>query len=306
MNHFLAYALETATNIENEQIEEKVSEVTRIFEKIKDFIFDKGLSILMMILFALLVLFVGKKVKKVIIKIIKRAFERSSVDASVAHFLVKLCDVLFTLVIVIAVVDIIGVDTSSLVALIGSAGLAVGLALQGSLANFAGGVLILIMKPFKLGDYIISGGEEGTVVGIDVFYTKLRTGDNRTIVIPNGTISNASIENVTSREFRRVDLLVPVEYSADISKIRGILLDIADKNELVVKDTPEHAPIVFVSAFEASDIAIGFRCWAETDNYWNAKWSLQEEIKNTFDKEGISIPFNQLDVNIKTENILDK
>lgn len=306
MNQFLSYVLEATVDIENEQIEETVNEVTGVFDEIKDFIVDRGLSILMMIVFALLVLFIGKKIKKVLIKIIKRAFERSTVDPSVAHFLVKMCDVLFTLVLVIVVVDIMGVDTSSLVALIGSAGLAVGLALQGSLANFAGGVLILIMKPFKIGDYIISSGEEGTVVGIDVFYTKLRTGDNRTIVIPNGTISNASIENVTSREFRRVDLLVPVEYSADISKIRGILLDIADKNELVLKDTPEHMPVVFVDTFEASDIAIGFRCWAETDNYWNAKWSLQEEIKNTFDKEGISIPFNQLDVNIKTENILDK
>ena len=305
MFSFLAYAMETSINVENEQIEEKVNEVTTIFDKVKDFIVERGLSILMMLIFALLVLFVGKKVKKILIKIIKRGFEKSSVDPSVAHFSVKLFDVLFTLILIIAVVDIIGVDTSSLVALIGSAGLAVGLALQGSLANFAGGVLILIMKPFKIGDYIISGGVEGNVVGIDVFYTKLRTGDNRTIVIPNGTLSNASIENVTSREFRRVDLIVPVEYSADISKIRGILLDIADKNELVVKDTAEHAPIVFVSEFEASDIAIGFRCWAETGNYWNAKWSLQEEIKNTFDKEGISIPFNQLDINIKTENKID-
>lgn len=283
-------------------VQNTVNEVNSVFNTIKEFILERGLSIVTMLLFAILIYVVGKKIKKILTNIIKRALERSSMEASVTHFLVKMCDVLFNLILIIIVVDFLGIDTTSLVAVVGSAGLAAGLALQGSLANFAGGVLILIMKPFKLGDYIITSGVEGTVTGIDIFYTRLTTIDNRSVVIPNGSLSSTNIENVTALPYRRIDLLVPVEYSANLKEIKEILMKIAMDNENVLKDTQEHMPMVFVNEFEASDISMGFRCWVVTENYWTTKWDLQETVKEEFDKNNISIPFNQLDVNIKTEN----
>lgn len=306
---FMSIFLEATTpplSDQTQQVEDTVqstvNEVNSVFNTIKEFILERGLSIVTMLLFAILIYVVGKKIKKILTNIIKRALERSSMEASVTHFLVKMCDVLFNLILIIIVVDFLGIDTTSLVAVVGSAGLAAGLALQGSLANFAGGVLILIMKPFKLGDYIITSGVEGTVVGIDIFYTRLTTIDNRSVVIPNGSLSSTNIENVTALPYRRIDLLVPVEYSANLKKIKEILMKIAMDNENVLKDTQEHMPMVFVNEFEASDISMGFRCWVVTENYWTTKWDLQETVKEEFDKNNISIPFNQLDVNIKTEN----
>lgn len=306
---FMSIFLEATTpplSDQTQQVEDTVqstvNEVNSVFNTIKEFILERGLSIVTMLLFAILIYVVGKKIKKILTNIIKRALERSSMEASVTHFLVKMCDVLFNLILIIIVVDFLGIDTTSLVAVVGSAGLAAGLTLQGSLANFAGGVLILIMKPFKLGDYIITSGVEGTVTGIDIFYTRLTTIDNRSVVIPNGSLSSTNIENVTALPYRRIDLLVPVEYSANLKEIKGILMKIAMDNENVLKDTQEHMPMVFVNEFEASDISMGFRCWVVTENYWTTKWDLQETVKEEFDKNNISIPFNQLDVNIKTEN----
>lgn len=302
MESEIAADVNNTINQQTSQIEDSVdktvTEVTGIIDNIKQFIVEQGLVILLKLLFVMVIYFVAKKVKKILVNIIDKALQKSTMEASVAHFIVKLCDIFFSLVIVIAIVGYLGIDTSSLVALVGSAGLAVGLALQGSLSNFAGGVLILIMKPFKLGDYISTSGVEGTVTGIDIFYTRLTTVDNRTIVIPNGSLSNANIQNFSALPVRRVDLIVPVEYDSNLKIVKETLAEIAANEKLVLHDSNEHKVDIFVNEFEASDIAIGFRVWVNTADYWAARWSLMETIKNTFDEKGISIPFNQVEVNI--------
>lgn len=295
-------SLEKQTSEIEETVDNTVNEMTTVIEGIKQFILEQGVSILLKILFVLIIYFVAKRIKKILVKIIRKTLERTTMEVSVAQFIVKLCESLFSIIILMAIVGYLGIDTSSLVALIGSAGLAVGLALQGSLSNFAGGVLILIMKPFKIGDYIVTSGVEGVVSGIDIFYTKLVTADNRTIVIPNGSLSNANIENVSALPYRRIDLSVPVEYNSNLAEVRNTLLEIAAECDTVIRDIPEHNPVVFVSEFEASDIAVGFRVWVETSNYWTTRWALMETIKNVFDEKNINIPFNQVEVNIISDS----
>lgn len=231
-------------------------------------------------------------------KLLERSFKRSNLDEGVAKFLLSLISVSLNILMAIIAVNIIGIATGSLVALLGSAGLTVGLALQGSLQNFSGGVLILIMKPFRIGDYIIAGTDEGTVTGIDIFYTKLLTIDNKKVVIPNGGLSNQSIINVTNEENRRLDLIIPIEYSEEIKRVKEILLSIILQHESVLKEEPID---VFVNDFADSSILIGVRAWTKKEDYWPLKWALLEEIKDEFDKNNISIPFNQLDVRIKTD-----
>lgn len=192
--------------------------------------------------------------------------------------------------------NFIGVDTSSIVALVGSVGLTLGLALQGSLSNFAGGVLILILKPFRIGDYIIIGGNEGTVTSIDIFYTKLVTFDNRLLIMPNGVLSNTNIVNVTNEPRRRLDINLPINYSENIKKVRDILLNIVQNHEMVLQDLDI---TVVVNSFDPSSINIGLRVWVATENYWPLKWGLLEQIKSQFDENEITIQLNQLDVNLK-------
>lgn len=247
---------------------------------------------------AILFIVICKRLIHWLKKMLERSFKRSNLDEGVAKFLLSLISVTLNILMVIVAVNIIGVATGSLVALLGSAGLTVGLALQGSLQNFSGGVLILIMKPFRIGDYIIAGADEGTVTGIDIFYTKLLTIDNKKIVIPNGGLSNQSIINVTNEENRRLDLVIPIEYSEEIKRVKELLYSIIQRHESVLKEEPID---IFVSEFADSSILIGVRVWTRKDDFWPLKWALLEEIKEQFDKNKISIPFNQLDVRIKAK-----
>ena len=192
-----------------------------------------------------------------------------------------------------------GVTTTSVAAAVASLGVTAGLALQGSLSNFAGGVLILLLHPFGVGDYIIEDthGNEGTVAEISVFYTKLRTVDNKIIVVPNGTLANSSLTNATRSDRRQMDLKIPIAYDADIRKVKQILYDLAQEEE---HRLPEEEIKVFVSELNDSSVDIGLRFWVPTDDYWNVRWKMLEDIKLTFDEEGITIPFQQVDVNIKS------
>lgn len=257
----------------------------------------------------LFIFFVGRKLIKWITKIVVKALEKSSVEESAENFLVSVVRVLLYIVLIMILAGYLGVGGSSIVAILGSAGLAIGLALQGSLSNFAGGVLILLLKPFKVGDYVISADGEGVVNKIDLFYTKLITGDNKLIVIPNGSITNSSITNVTNQPKRRVDLEIGIDYSQNIGVVKEVLLKLAKKHELVLK---EEGVTVFVSSFDASAITMGFRFWTKTEDYWTVRWDMLEKIKAAFDEKGISIPFDQLDVNLvampenKTQVELDK
>lgn len=177
--------------------------------------------------------------------------------------------------------------------MLGSAGLALGLALQGSLANFAGGILLLYTKPFRVGDYICALGNEGTVVNIDIVYTTLLMPDNRKVVLPNGNLANTNIVNITHDTMRRIDILVGVDYESDIRQVKEVLLELAHQYPLVLQD---QSIDVFVNDFDSSAISMGMRVWVSTDDYWKAKWDLQEQIKLMFDKNHISIPYDRVDV----------
>lgn len=259
-------------------------------------VFEIGKTIIV----ALLIWFIGRKAIKFALSLVKGVFERGRIEEGVQSFLMSLIRILLYGVLVVILAGTVGIETGSVVALLGSAGLTIGLALQGSLSNFAGGVLILVLKPFKIGDYIVANGLEGVVTDIDIFYTKLLTGDNRMVVLPNGALSNSNLINVTHETIRRVDLMASVDYDSDIRKVKSLLFDIGSNLEYSFEDEG-HPVQVYVDAYGDSAIHVGLRFWVQASDYWKAKWTANEQIKESFDQAGISIPFNQLDVMIKNK-----
>lgn len=250
------------------------------------------------VVLAFLIYFLGAKVIKQLRKLLRRFLDRSHVDEGVKQFLDSLAKALLYFCLVIILCSWFGIPTTSVAALLGSAGLAVGLALQGSLSNFAGGVLILVIKPFKVGDYIIEDNHknEGTVAEIELFYTRLTTPDNRMVVIPNGTLANSSLTNVTRQEKRRVDITVGISYDADLLKVKELLKEILLAEP---KRLPEEEMQVFVAELADSSVQMGCRLWVKTEDYWPVKWRLTETVKLTLDENGIEIPYNQLEVSVK-------
>lgn len=284
-----------------DQIGDEVNKMSEQTAKFTEWFKNQIPNIIMyilMIIVALIAFIIGRKLIKLLLKIIDKSFKRSSIDEGVSKFLLSLFNVIFNIILIIVIASFLGLETTSLAAIIGSAGLAIGLSLQGSLANLAGGVLILLLKPFLIGDFIVTGNESGVVTHIDIFYTRLLTADNRLVVIPNGTLSNATITNVSSEPERRVDFTVGIKYSEDIDKVKNILAEIAKSDELVLQDKPVE---IYVDSFAASSVTIGFRIWTASENYWTLKWNMQENIKKVFDVNSVSIPFEQLDVNIHKE-----
>lgn len=264
---------------------------TTILESITSFALE--------VAFALIIFFIGKKLIKLLLKLVKRGFNRSNMEEGISGFLLNLIKYVSYAILLVIVAEIVGIQTTSFVALLGSAGVAAGLALQGSLSNLAGGVLILVTKPFKVGDYIIAEQKEGTVVRIDIFYTNIVTVDNKRIVIPNGTISNMDVINVTNEPTRRLDLIIPVSYRADIDYVRSVILGVCQKNELVLH---EEQIDILLYEFGSSSVNMAVRVWVATENYWPLKWQLQESLKKALDQAGIEIPFNQLDVTILNQS----
>lgn len=248
------------------------------------------------LLAAVIILLIGMKIAKMVNRFLKKTFSHMSMDIGVSKFLLSVANVgIYTIVLFMAA-DKVGIPSASIIAMLGSAGLAIGLALQGSLSNVAGGILILVTRPFGAGDYIVLNGVEGTVDSIGLTYTTLRTGDNRKITIPNGTVSNATIINVTSQEKRRVDVAVGIGYSSNLKQAKEIIRNILETQELVLKDEEIK---VFVSELGDSAVTIGARAWTKTGDYWTVKWDVTEQIKESFDAAGIEIPFNQMDVNVR-------
>lgn len=250
------------------------------------------------ILFAILMIIVGKIIIKFLLKICDRFFDRAGTEISVRKFLISFIKAILYIVLILVVCAQVGIETTSFIAVMGSAGLALGLSLQGSLSNFAGGILILLLKPFVVGDYIIDGGsgKEGKVSRIDLFYTHLITPDNKMVVIPNGTLANSNLTNLTTFDKRRVDILVGISYSSDIKKAKELLEEIADKCQYVLKD---EKVAVFVNSLDSSQVTLGIRVWTKTEDYWDAMFQLNETIKYTFDENDIEIPFDQLEVHVK-------
>lgn len=250
------------------------------------------------ILFAILMIIVGKIIIKFLLKICDRFFDRAGTEISVRKFLNSFIKAVLYIVLILVVCAQVGIETTSFIAVMGSAGLALGLSLQGSLSNFAGGILILLLKPFVVGDYIIDGGsgKEGKVSRIDLFYTHLITPDNKMVVIPNGTLANSNLTNLTTFDKRRVDIMVGISYSSDIKKAKELLEEIADKCQYVLK---EEKVEVFVNSLDSSQVTLGIRVWTKTTDYWDALFQLNETIKYTFDENDIEIPFDQLEVHVK-------
>ena len=255
------------------------------------------------LLAAVLILIIGFKVVGAVRRMAERSFARMELELSLRKFLLSLIQVGLYAVLIFMAAERIGIQSSSIIALLGSAGVTLGLALQGSLSNFAGGVLILLMRPFKVGDYIVSQYGEGTVAVIGLVYTTLNTTDNKTVVIPNGSLSNSPITNATAEKFRRLDLTVGIGYQADLKKAKDILLDIYTSHPKVLKDHPIQ---VFVDQLADSAVIIGGRGWTATDDYWPTRWDITEEIKLRLDEAGIEIPFNQMDVHVSYGEMIDK
>ncbi len=266
------------------------------WDKILDKVIDYALKFGKNVLIAIIVYFIASKIIKWILKLTTKALNKGKIEPIVVKFIYSIIKVGLYVLLFIAIVSILGIPTTTFVTLFGTVTLSVGLALQGSLANFAGGVLILIFKPFKVGDYIVACGDEGTVVGIDVFYTKLATVDNKMIVIPNGTLANSSVKNVSSMDKRRVDIQVGISYEADIAAAKSVLMEIIEKDGNILKDKPIN---VFVASLDASQVTLETRVWVSSEKYWDTKWALTEQYKLALDAAGIEIPFNQLSVTIK-------
>ena len=256
------------------------------------------LNFLLELLWIVILLVVGSKLIKFAVKLLKNVMAKGNVEPGVITFLSSLAKYALYFVLGMMILSQFGVTSASVVAVLGSAGLAIGMSLQGSLSNFAGGVLILMLKPFVVGDYIVEngGGQEGTVAEIGIFYTKLLTGDNKAIYLPNGALSNNSIVNLSAMDKRRVDILVGVAYNSDLAKVKAILTEIATNEEARLEDQPMN---IFVSELADSSVNLGVRIWVSSADYWTAKWRMTEEIKYALDKNGIEIPFPQVDVNIK-------
>jgi len=269
-------------------------------EVVLTFITATLLPALIKILIALVIYWLGNKLIKFVLNITGKAMEKANLDAGVQSFLKSAIKIVLFVVLVFGIVSYLGIATTGIAALFASAGVTVGLALQGSLSNLAGGVLILVLKPFKVGEYIIACGEEGTVTSIEILCTKLLTTDNKVVIIPNGSLANSNITNVSREEFRRVDFVFGVAYDSDLKLVKSLLQTVGERHELTLKDE-EHPVKVFINEFGASSIDFGFRVWCKNSDYWTVKWELMEQVKEAFDANNIEIPFNQLDVNMKNQ-----
>ncbi|MBY4677878.1 mechanosensitive ion channel family protein [Marinobacterium arenosum] len=244
---------------------------------------------------ALVIFFVGRKVGKLIIHLLERALRKAKVDDMLISFVASIGQALILLVVIIAALSQLGVDTTSLIALVGAAGLAVGLALQDSLKNFASGVLLIIFRPFREGHFIDAGGVTGVVEHISIFNTVMRTPDNREVIVPNGAIYGGVITNFSARDTRRVDMVFGIGYGDDLLKAKKLLEAIIAEDDRILAE-PE--PVVAVSALADSSINFVVRPWVKSGDYWNVLWDTTEKVKLRFDEEGISIPFPQMDVHL--------
>ena len=246
------------------------------------------------------IIIIGMRIISSVKKMFSRSFERMEMEISLRKFLMSVLSVAMYLLLALIAADKLGFNPASLIAVVGSAGVAVALSLQESLSNFAGGVLILILHPFRVGDYIIedTNKNEGQVLEISVFYTKLRTVDNKIIVIPNGALANNSLTNATKSDKRQLDLIVPISYDADIRQAKAILERLVEQEDRRLADEEIK---VFVSQLNNSSVDLGLRFWVPTEDYWNVRWKMLEDIKYAFDDNGIGIPYPQMDVHLDRE-----
>lgn len=247
------------------------------------------------VILALVIFFVGKWLAKTVSRVVQKTMAKRQVDLALQYFVSSLVFYGLLVFVIIAALSQVGIQTASLIAVVGAAGLAIGLALQGSLANFAAGFLILLFRPFKIGDYIEAAGTAGTVEKIMIFTTELLTPDNKKVIIPNGSITSDNIVNYSANDTRRVDLVIGISYGDDIDKAKAVLREVVQADPRVL---PEPAVNIAVAELADSSVNIIVRPWAKTADYWGLYWDLTEAIKKRLDQEGISIPFPQRDIHV--------
>lgn len=250
------------------------------------------------VLLVIVIFIIGHKLIGWVRSLIRRSMEHANTDAGIRQFADSLLKYGLHIMLVVVLANSLGIESTSMAALVASGGMTVSLAMQGSLSNLAGGILILTLKPFVVGDYIIEDTHknEGTVKEIQIFYTKLATIDNKTIVIPNGALANNSLTNVTAKEYRQLDLRVDISYDADLKKTKQLLQGILENDPSVVSDKEIN---VFVDNLGDSSVVIGLRAWVKTEEYWESRWRILENVKLTLDKNHIEIPYNQLQVHLE-------
>lgn len=293
-------SVEDVIDTAGEVTTETVQEVNQFIQYFNDNI-PNLINFCIQVILALVFFAIGSKIIKWIRRLVRRSFERANADTGVSQFIDSLLKFVLYAILIFSIATRFGVEPSSVAALIASAGVAVGLALQGSLSNFAGGILILVLKPFAVGDYVVvpQEGIEGTIKEIQIFYTKMATVDNQTVVVPNSILTENSLTNVTARPERQLDLKVGISYDADLKKAKKIVEDMLYADHSVIQDEDIK---VFVDSLGESSVVIGLRAWVKTDEYWATRWRLLEQIKISFDEEGIEIPYNQLTVHVKSED----
>ena len=286
----------TETAIDLTDAVEVKEELSRFGQWLED-LFPKLFDLILQVALAFVVIVIGVKAIGWIRKILRKSLQRHDADTGLIQFLDSLVKFGLYILLGISIMQKFGLETASVVAAIGSVGVAIGLALQGSLSNFAGGVIILLLKPFKVGDYVIQGGLEGNVSEIQLFYTTLTTADNRKIVIPNGQLADNSLINATAADTRRLDIKVGISYSSDVKLAKELLLKLGENDGDTLKEEGK-APMAAVDELAESSVNMILRVWTPTDKYWDVKFRLTEAVKVSFDEAGIEIPFNQLDVHL--------
>jgi small conductance mechanosensitive channel len=264
-------------------------------ENITEFIYEQGSAYGMKILAALAILIMGRLIVKIATGWIRRGVVRAGMDETLARFLVALTKTVLLTLVVVAAISALGVEPVSFVAVLGAAGLAIGLALQGSLSNFAAGVMLIIFRPFKVGDYVEAGGSAGSIQEINIFNTILHTPDNKVVILPNSTITGGSITNYSTNDTRRVDMVFGIGYDDDLRIAKQILEEIVTSDERVLKDP---APTVALSELADSSVNFVVRPWVKSADYWGVYFDVHEKVKLTFDEKGISIPYPQTDVHL--------
>lgn len=259
---------------------------------------EQVIQFIFRVLLAIVVFVVGTWTIKILRKLIKKTLTKTKTEIGVVQFVDSFVNIGLYVLLVLGIASKFGLDAASIVAVLGSVGVAIGLALQGSLSNFAGGILILLLHPFKVGDYIKedTNGNEGTVEEIQLFYTKLRTADEKIIILPNGPLANNSLTNVTGAKNRRLDIYVGISYASDVKKAKEVLMSVLNKEEKVLKDCDK---LVFVDELADSCIRMGVRCYIRQEDYWTTKWRITENIKYALDDAKIEIPYPKLDVYVK-------
>ncbi len=277
---------------------DQITENLNAFEKFLDTLPEKVLGLGVRVLFAAILFFVGSKLIKLTRRITKRSLQRANVETGVIQFLDGLIKASLYGILVLIIAGNFGFDATSVIALVGSAGVTIGLALQGCLSNLAGGVLILLLKPFRVGDFITESGlgTEGTVKEIGIIYTKLMTTDGKVVVLPNGSLANSSITNATDTPVRRVDLIIGISYDADIKSAKETLQKVMDNDVDILHNEPK---IVYVNALADSAVELGMRCFCENPKYWEVRWRLLESVKNALDDADIEIPYQQLSIHME-------